>query len=1000
MRWVKYLIGGISIGIVITIVMVIVILNLDSYDYKKLLISWANSVSTGRLVLEGPVTIDWSKSPTVSLSKLSYVSADQTDQMKIGELGFQIELYPLIHGILVLRNLSLKNGRFVLSGKSGESAEMSITKSRVKMPVLQRVRLSNLSFEYIDPHRNWRKQAFLEKFTIDFKDVGGLLSIEGSGTLDDSPFSVAGDIGNLDIIAESKLAFPINVLLQLPRSSLAIAGSITQPRVGRGLSLDVKLDVEDFSQVLTSMGKKLPSLGRLTVDGRLTGDFSNPILSDAYFALRNRDSFQLDANGSIRDVFGEFDAEFVMRGRIADPHVIQWLAPEQMHFVDDIKLDGTVRLKPNIGYVDNLIFVASKTSNPMQLGLSGDMAFGKQDSGWRFTDVNLSLDADIQDLSAVLPELHPEYSRLVRLKLAGQLTGSQSSLRLTGINMNLSKDRVIALNATGEINNLVDFSDVELLISGTLSDSGFLGQWLPEKIANTARLEIQTKLTSSADVWDFHALNLKINNTEGFSSHVDGRVELVNPSVELKIVKADLNAQVMASSLANLADSIPFVKRQIGPLWGRAHILASTNQMSIENIDFELGEGPMFFSAKGRIDNVNDLQSDDWKWGGVDLELSLRSDEGRLDHWFQHPGVLRLSPFSIQGRYTGKPLKGYFNGEFRAAKSRISANITISNEQNKTQLSGDLKSDRLNLNDFGLTRSKTQKNRMTKPASTFFSRESLPIPASFASDLDFKISADQIVGLDSEITGLETGLTVKNSTLRIKSGRLNMAGNPWNFDASVSPAREPKIKFKLTANNINTALLTGGKSTLAPIKGRLFLSADLSSQGRSYYELASQLSGKIGLTLVKGEIKDIDFDLLALKIIKWAIPLLNDGDSRNVNCAVADFVFKDGLGRSSVFYVDTPDLTAWGEGLLDFKTETVDMMIRTEPKRSIFQAGLPVHISGLLVDPSAHPVPISAALQFAAQLALHPMSIPGKALGYVASLTNLLGRSSTQCVPG
>ncbi|GEM_PF-3010588 len=1003
MRWAKSLIASLLIVIVITVVIAIAILSLDSNDYKKLLIGWTNSATAGRLTLDGPVTVDWRKAPIVSLSKLSYVSADHMDRIEIGDLGFQIELYPLIHGMVVIRHLSIKNGRFVFTENPGEPEEASSKNSRVKIPILQRVRLSNLSFEFHDQRQNQTKQVFFENLTIDSNDVGGLLSIDGSGALGDRRFNVGGNMGNLDISADSKQPFPINILIRLPHSSLAIEGSVVQPRVGRGLSLDVKLDVEDFSQAITSLGMNIPTLGRLNVDGKLNGDFSNPFLSDTHIALGNGDSLQLNAKGTVRELLGEFDAEFRVRGKIADPHVIQWLVPNQMLFVDAIKLDGILRLKPNNGYFENLNFVTSKKNNSMDLNLAGDIGFGKQGADWRFTDVNLSLDADIKNLSTILPKLRPEYSNLVRLTLAGQLIGSQSVLGFTSANISLSKERLVALNATGEISDLSEFSGVNLVVKGTVADSSVIGQWLPDKIAKTARLNILTNLTKRAENWRFDNLSLKIDNTEGFSGQLDGLVEIAKDSTETKILKADFNAHIMASSIANLGGSYPLLKPQIGPLRGSAHISAITNGMSIENIDLELGEGPMAFSAKGRIGNVNGLNSDDWQWDGFDVELAFRSDEGRLGDWFQLLSEYRLSPFSIHGRYTGSLRKGLYSGEFIAAKSKISTNIALSNRQNKTQLSGDLRSAKLYLSDLGLTQSTIQKNPKTKSVSTaskyFFSRETLPLPTLFATDLDFKISADQIVGLGSEITQLETGFEVKNANVRLKDGKFNMADGSWNFNASMSTVGVPNLNFKLTTNNINAALLTVGKAKVAPLKGVLFFSADLSSQGRSYYDLASHLDGKIGLALVKGEVKDVDFDLLGLRLIKLAIPVLGDSDSSKVNCAVADFVFNDGLGRSRVFYIDTPNVIARGEGQLNFKRETVDMMIRTEPKRSIFLAGLPVHIGGLLVDPSVHPVPISAAVQFAAKLALNPISIPGKALGYVASLTELLGSSSTQCAP-
>lgn len=982
----------------IAVVIGIVVFTFDSDGYKKLLVAWIEHATDGSLQLEGPVSVEWSHAPAVTLSNVSFISSDQNVRIDIDALDFQIELSPLIHGMLIIPNVAIKNGRFVFVAESTESSQPADDVDTV-VPILQRAHLENLSFEYYDKRTKLTKRALLQNFTINSQRWDAPLLINGVGKFSGKPVSIAGVLGNLDSISDANRSFPIDVRLSFPHSTLTLTGSIAKPRKGRGLDLRVSLKIDELDQALSMLDKTIPKLGALNIDGNLSGDLSSPTLADTHITLNNHESVRLDAVGSITDIPDSLVAQFRVQATVSNSDVIRWLLPERWRFMDRIVLEGDLHFKPNNGRVDNLTVTAQK-SDRVNVNLVGDIEFDKPAHDWVFSNMNLSLDAVADQLKTVLPESDFELFHSDKLTLSGQLNVDQSRPSLKKAEIGLFRKDAIDLKATSDVLDLTNLSDVNLTVAGDILDPNIIGQWLPPRMARAARLEIQTELSRKSENWSFRGLALKLNNKVGFIAQTSGSVDLIKQQTGLEISQADLNIQFSAPSLAAIGQNVPHLKSQIGPVRGRARALGSADGIDLESIDLGLGEGPLVFSAKGALGGLKKSDSNKWKFDKLNLDFGLRSEEGHLDNWLQSGADLRMRPFSIHGRYSGSSTKGQFHGEYQAAGSQISADVSVVNGSRKPRFSGIINGSKLDLADLGFNPHNTRKNNSTESVTArgrYFSRETLTIPDLSVSDLDLQVNVDRVFAFGSEISELVAGIEMNQEGARIKEGRFEMAGGAWNLSAGVSADPVPKVTVKTHANKFDVAALMGQPTDAASVAGRAFFSADLKSRGLSSYDLASHLDGELDLALVKGQLKDAQFDLLALKLIRRAIPLLKSSDSGKINCAAVGFEFTKGLGHSQVFFIDTPDLIARGEGQINLVNESVDIMIRTKPKKSIFPAGLPVRISGLLDNPDVTPVPISVAVKFAAKLALDPVSIPGEALGYLESLTELLGKSKSLC---
>ena len=138
--------------------------------------------------------------------------------------------------------------------------------------------------------------------------------------------------------------------------------------------------------------------------------------------------------------------------------------------------------------------------------------------------------------------------------------------------------------------------------------------------------------------------------------------------------------------------------------------------------------------------------------------------------------------------------------------------------------------------------------------------------------------------------------------------------------------------------------------------------------------------------MVRGEISNILMEYIGLdggEIIKFFL----SGD-RNVElrCATAAFEVKQGVMASKVILLDTSDTVINGFGQINLANETLDMVLKPEPKdKSILSLRSPIKIGGTFAAPTAGPD--KAALVGRAGLAI--------ALGVINPLLALLATIET-----
>ena len=346
-----------------------------------------------------------------------------------------------------------------------------------------------------------------------------------------------------------------------------------------------------------------------------------------------------------------------------------------------------------------------------------------------------------------------------------------------------------------------------------------------------------------------------------------------------------------------------------------------------------------------------------------------------------------LGPIAISGRLTPGFERGRFQGDITLGKTKMSSDLSTELKGKRRTLSGTVRMPVLYRTDFFGKADATRKRRGAAGSKErLFSRTPLPFDALRMIDLGLSIEADAVQGYSERLGAATFAITVNQGRLP-KLLRRTGRNKPLVVSTDIQTSGTPRVAFSISQNHTDLRPImvrNGGASR----DGELYLSADLTSFGRSPHELASRMNGQFGIVMENGEIASAELDLISLNLLRWLFTYTTDQQEK-VSCAVARFDVKDGVAVSDIFYFDTPTLFASGKATVNLAAETVDMIVYTQPKKTLLPAGLPLKISGSLGDPETTSIPLEEAAKSYGELIFHPFKVSKHALGYLLSLVGV-----------
>jgi AsmA family protein len=162
----------------------------------------------------------------------------------------------------------------------------------------------------------------------------------------------------------------------------------------------------------------------------------------------------------------------------------------------------------------------------------------------------------------------------------------------------------------------------------------------------------------------------------------------------------------------------------------------------------------------------------------------------------------------------------------------------------------------------------------------------------------------------------------------------------------------PKADIDLSIANLQLAQVHRNAGPAA-IEGPLQLRLAISGRGNSIHEVAATARGSAGAQLAQGTVRTSLAEMTGIDLRGLGLLLEKDKQETSIRCGAAHFSAHEGIFSVQDMVLDTQPVLIRGEGQIQMQAETLDIMIRGEPKSMrILRLRTPVLVRGTLSHPS------------------------------------------------
>jgi uncharacterized protein involved in outer membrane biogenesis len=162
------------------------------------------------------------------------------------------------------------------------------------------------------------------------------------------------------------------------------------------------------------------------------------------------------------------------------------------------------------------------------------------------------------------------------------------------------------------------------------------------------------------------------------------------------------------------------------------------------------------------------------------------------------------------------------------------------------------------------------------------------------------------------------------------------------------PADEIDMKF----DDLQLASLEH-KQPEPPLSGVMQVRIDITGHGASLHQLAASANGSISITVPHGMIRASLAELMGVDLRGLGLIVARSKRETAVRCAAAVFAAHDGTLTTQSLIIDTEPVLIGGEGVIHLDTESLDLVLRGEPKdMRLLRVDAPLRVRGTLTRPS------------------------------------------------
>ncbi len=749
-----------------------------------------------------------------------------------------------------------------------------------------------------------------------------------------------------------------------------------------GLDFDLSLEAEDSRALQRMFDYSLPDIGPVTMNAHWQGSRLHSRLDRITVHAGDPKRLTIDVDGSMQ--LGDVAAPDPVKESNGSIRLSATTTSALGPLLgDDLPELGAIDARAviqGLGRVLSLsdIVVKTKQQRPVQLNIEGSVARIPLGGRQAISGIALSGRMHADRSSTFAAALGgPKIPDFGSVNATFELTGSTDALDLSQVNVTAGSKEGLSVSAQGKIGRMSfvpkrTARQLDFQVTARAPTLRALSTFVDRSLPDQGPVEVTAQLRDRSDRLMLDKLHLLIGTRVKPLLRATGTIE-DRSTHGVSAFKA-----VFETSTANVLAY--FLKRpmpDLGPM--KVHLLMVDGSHGFDAQSLAITGGkPDWFQF-----NARQVQRFPDRVFRIDLSMKALSVVNPV----LDTNLPALGRIAISGRLTPGFEQGQFQGDIMLGKTRMSSDLSTELKGKRRAISGTVRIPVLYRTDFFGKADATQKRRGSSEfKGRLFSRTPLPFDALRMIDLGLAIEADAVQGYSERLGAVTFAITVNQGRLPKLPNRMG-SKKPLLVSTNIRTSKMPHVAFRISQNQSDlrpVVARNGGSSR----DGELYLSADLTSFGRSPHELVSRMNGQFGIVMENGEIASAELDLISLNLLHWLFTYTTDQQEK-VNCAVARFDVKEGVASSDIFYLDTPTLTASGKGTINFAAETVDMIVSTQPKKTLLPAGLPLKISGSLGDPETTSIPLDKAAKSYGDLIFQPFKVSKHAVGYLLSLVGV-----------
>lgn len=462
-------------------------------------------------------------------------------------------------------------------------------------------------------------------------------------------------------------------------------------------------------------------------------------------------------------------------------------------------------------------------------------------------------------------------------------------------------------------------------------------------------------------------------------------------------IRIDVNSLPLRSS-----DSAPAVALKGGGRWANNRFTVSgraESPLELQNsdkpyrIDLRASAGATHAHARGEL--VDPFQLRDF-----DLRMALSGQNMEDLYPLFGLAIPATPPYRFDGRFRRDDrLWRYegFNGV--VGDSDLGGSATIDTSGERLLLKADLVSKRLDLDDLagfvgappqsGGGESSNDELRARAARAAAANRVLPDTPYDLTKlrsmDADVRLRAQRILAPSLPLDDMDAHLKLDAGLLRLEPLNFGVAGGDIRSNIRMDARKQTiQTRAQVALRGLELGKLFPDAQLTRGAVGRIGGDIAITGTGNSVAAILGSADGDVALGMGRGQISNLLMELAGLDIAEALKFLLTKDRLIPIRCAFGDFTVNDGLMRTRALAFDSTDTIIVGEGSINLKDESLDLLLRPRPKdRSILSLRSPLVVSGTFKNPRFRPDFKRLGLRGAAAMALATIAPPAALLATI-----------------